>query len=364
MNGLYGCYTNESKLSLSRNLESLMIDDNSPLSDQEKGATIGDLMSARSGIFLPSAYSPKGMEKNLPARGSHDPGTFWYYNNWDFNVLSTIFENETGEGVFKEFGKKIANPIQMEDYREMDGFYRYENEKSKHPAYLFKMSARDLARYGLLYLQNGEWETNQIIPEDWIRKSTSTISDDLGRFSEKGSYGMLWWISELANQKMYYASGSGGQRLMVFPQSEIVVVHLVNTYEGKNVSSSEINELVEILLGAQTNEAIRYPSLISFNQSVINSDKIELTSEQVSKFLGTYKHPFLGNMTVQKGESGLELKNSVGLFRLFALGENQLFPEDIEEVMEFIPSPDPSKDHTIQPVYGENRALEKVIFYF
>ena len=56
------------------------------------------------------------MKKNRPARGSHAPGTFRYYNNWDFNVLGTIFEKRTGLKIGEAFYQRIAKPIGMQDF--------------------------------------------------------------------------------------------------------------------------------------------------------------------------------------------------------------------------------------------------------
>jgi len=52
-----------------------------------------------------------------PERSSPAPGTFWYYNNWDFNALGTIFDQLSGEeSIYTEFEKRIAGPIGMQDY--------------------------------------------------------------------------------------------------------------------------------------------------------------------------------------------------------------------------------------------------------
>ncbi len=86
------------------------------------------------------------------SRGSHLPGTYFYYTNFDFNVLGTIFEQQVGHGIFEEFQERIAKPLGMEDYLPGRCFYQYELDKSMHPAYHMRMSARDLARYGQLYI--------------------------------------------------------------------------------------------------------------------------------------------------------------------------------------------------------------------
>jgi CubicO group peptidase (beta-lactamase class C family) len=57
------------------------------------------------------------MKAKRPKRHSHAPGTFWYYNNWDFNAFGTIFEQETGTKIFEEFDRRIAKPLQMEDFK-------------------------------------------------------------------------------------------------------------------------------------------------------------------------------------------------------------------------------------------------------
>jgi CubicO group peptidase (beta-lactamase class C family) len=98
-------------------------------------------------------------------------GTFWFYNNWDFNVLGTIFEKKTGMKIGEAFYKRIALPIGMQDFRPEDVYY-LGGTVSVHSAYHFEMTARDLARFGLLYLRQGRWNNLQIVPESWIEKST------------------------------------------------------------------------------------------------------------------------------------------------------------------------------------------------
>ena len=100
------------------------IDDNEPsLTETEKQATVGDLIKARSGIYHPALYEHPIMKARRPERHSHAPGTFYYYNNWDFNALGTIFEQETGTKIFEEFDRRIAKSLQMEDFKISDCHY-------------------------------------------------------------------------------------------------------------------------------------------------------------------------------------------------------------------------------------------------
>ncbi len=107
-------------IDLSITLEQLGIDDNEGLSEVEKQATVYDLLTARSGIYHPAGYETPWMRMIKEKRHSHAPGTFWCYNNWDFNALGTIFEQLTGKTVHQAFDERIAKPLGLEDFR-LDG---------------------------------------------------------------------------------------------------------------------------------------------------------------------------------------------------------------------------------------------------
>jgi CubicO group peptidase (beta-lactamase class C family) len=55
------------------------------------------------GIYHPAAYETADIRQKRPARGSHAAGTFWFYNNWDFNALGAVYRQATGEDVFQSF---------------------------------------------------------------------------------------------------------------------------------------------------------------------------------------------------------------------------------------------------------------------
>jgi CubicO group peptidase (beta-lactamase class C family) len=234
LSALYGIHVENESIDLNKTLEELDIDDKTPLTKQEKKAQIIDLLKARSGVYIPSGQETDEMKKARPKRESHTHGTYWYYNNWDFNVLGTIFNQETNSDIFEEFYYKIALPINMQDFRLIDGTYDYELQYTYHPAYPFKMSGRDMARFGQLYLQKGKWDGKQIIPEDWIKQSTTSWSKTA---NTKQSYGYLWWIEEnFYGSKIFYAAGHGGQIIGVFPKQNAVLVIQADTYTNNYVN--------------------------------------------------------------------------------------------------------------------------------
>ena len=93
LSALYGRHVERGTIDLEETLGSIGIDDNPPLTEAEKGARVSGLLKSRSGVYLSAAYETKKAKDSRPARGSHMPGTHWYYNNWDFNVLATIFNH-------------------------------------------------------------------------------------------------------------------------------------------------------------------------------------------------------------------------------------------------------------------------------
>jgi len=82
LSALIGIHVHAGNIDTAKTLEALGIDDNAPaLTPTEKRATIADLLKARSGVYHPAVAETEWMKARRPARGSHLPGTFWYYNN-------------------------------------------------------------------------------------------------------------------------------------------------------------------------------------------------------------------------------------------------------------------------------------------
>jgi CubicO group peptidase (beta-lactamase class C family) len=194
LSALYGFYVADGTIDLDMTLAELGIDD-SPVSltEAEKQATVRQLLQGRSGVYIPAAHENQSMRDSRPERGSHEPGTFFYYNNFDFNVAGSIFRQVTGNDIFTEFDRLIARPIGMQDFDPDSCAYEFEEEFSTHPAYWFRISARDLARFGILFLNGGVWEGKQIVPADWFEESTTPH----GVMDERlqAGFGYMWGVT-------------------------------------------------------------------------------------------------------------------------------------------------------------------------
>jgi CubicO group peptidase (beta-lactamase class C family) len=255
LSALYGIAVTEGRIRLDRTIGELGIDDRAPsLSETEKQATIRDLLMARSGVYHAAAYEAPDMKALRPQRGSHPPGSYWYYNNWDFNTLGFIYQKLVGDDVFHGFEKRIAKPIGMEDFSTANGKFVFE-PSSDYPAYTFRLAASDLARFGWLYLNRGAWSDAQIVPADWVDESTKPWS----RGDRGLDYGYLWWVlpkGETWGQPSlagtYMALGYGGQGLAVIPQLRLVVAQLIDVKEGRERigGGREFPELLRLIAAA------------------------------------------------------------------------------------------------------------------
>lgn len=268
LNALYGIHEARGEIDLRSTLGALGIDDLAPgLDDTERGATLEDVLKSRSGVYHPAAAESEGMSVARPARGSHAPGTFFYYNNWDFNVAGRILERATGRRVYDDFEREIARPLGMRDYRnrivvagadgmpadpDADGWYSYEREKSRFPAWHFRMSAHDLALFGQLYLQRGCWRGRQLVPAAWIDRSTRPYSIQDAEYGL--AYGMLWDVlvpGSPDERPSFYHTGVGVHMLGVYPKHRLVMVHRVDTEHDYRFNDGDLYRVIRAMHAAR-----------------------------------------------------------------------------------------------------------------
>lgn len=259
---MYGAATKRGLIDVTDTLAELGVDDLQTLTPDERKATLEDLLYARSGVYHFAAYAPADQARNRPARGSHAPGTRWFYNNWDFNVAGALLERAAKQPLGNAFAEWIATPIGMEDYQPSDVFAALEPRTSRWPAYIFRMSARDLARFGQLWLQRGEWEGREVIPAAWIDRASTPRSP---MKNPADGYAMMWWTHaagalpaerypHLTRHAMIRGSGTGGQSVTIVPALDLVYVHRGDTDHDRQVDSRHIWSLLEQIVAARRGE--------------------------------------------------------------------------------------------------------------
>ncbi len=356
LSALYGIYWDRGEIELNQTMAELGIDDEpSPLLEVEKEARILDLLKARSAIYHPAAYA--GRTDSAP-RGSIRPGQAFGYNNWDFNTLAAILMQLTGDDLFESFDRHFGQPLQMQDWRVSDGYYHYERDKSKYPAYPFRMSARDAARFGLLFARNGAWGAERILSHHWVNRSTALYSID----NELMGYGFMWWVFRtpaLEAQRGFAALGVGNQMIAVFPASDLVVVNRANTYAGERTPTRPLVALLEQVLAARSGGLAGDPELVDVDHTPRPEYRSEVEAARLEPLVGTWPYPppslGLAPSDLGRGEAlsitmvrdDGHLVGTVDVFGTFAFhlqDDGSLVQEDAEE--------------RFHPVHDDGGALE------
>lgn len=257
---LFGNYVADGKVRLTKSLEQLGIDDLGGLTDREQEATIEDLLGARSGVYH-AASNPGDNLAAAPPRGSQKHGTYFLYSNWDFNALGTIFEQETGRNIYDALETNLARPLGFQDWDRAVHQRSGDTTRSIHKAYHMNLSTRDMARLGYLMLRGGAWQGRQIVPGDWVRRSTTPVTrwSEMNPASLRGGqfgYGFLWWLFDGptatgAYAGGYSAMGAVGQYITVLPALDLVVVHKTKPGDGRSVTREQWLRFLEAVVRAK-----------------------------------------------------------------------------------------------------------------
>lgn len=260
MSVLYGIAIEKGYLRLDQTLAQLNIDDHkAPLTTLEKTCTIRDLLMSCSGIYIEASGETQEMKDARPKRGQHKPGEFFYYNNWGFNVLGTIFEKQTQLSIGQAIEEWLSKPLGMKHFRADFVAYR-QQDYTEHRQYIIYLSAEDMARIGMMMANGGRWQGKQIVSESWVKESTQPYSKDTGGNAPCDMYSYLWW-NDTHNQT-FWASGWGGQFMIVDKKHQIVVVSRNDTgrskiqqglfmWRGKQGFRSHHQRLYEMMMKAQ-----------------------------------------------------------------------------------------------------------------
>ncbi len=270
---LYGKYVENGTIPLNKTLRELEFTDVGGLQAREQEATIEHLLSARSGVYH-LASNPGDSTDSAPPRGSQKPGTYFLYNNWDFNTAGAIFEKLTKRDIYDALETDLARPIGMQDFDRARQRKSGDPSRSQYLAYHMWLSTRDMARVGLLMLREGKWANQQIVSREWTRRITSLVTPinemnppglrALGTGSRWG-YGYLWWVWDAPNSPgefagAYTGMGAGGQYITVLPQLDMVIAHKTDLQQvslhgsgerRRNVTLREYDSILRMLMAAR-----------------------------------------------------------------------------------------------------------------
>lgn len=165
---------------------------------------------------------------------AHEPGTFWNYSSGTTNILSAILGEVVGdgpEGMARFMRERLFAPIGMTSAQP-----RFDEAGTLIGSSFVFATPRDFLRFGLLYLRDGVWDGERLLPEGWVDHARSVTP------ASGGEYGAHWWTARVVGSDTLAAVGYEGQYLIVDPSRDLLVLRL-----GR--STPEQRERVEQRLG-------------------------------------------------------------------------------------------------------------------
>src|SRR5712675_3371100 len=161
---------------------------------------------------------------------AQEPGKVFNYSSGESELLAYIFQKETGQDIEKYGENHLFTPLGVDHYWKRSPMGVVDTEGG-----LF-LRTTDLAKIGYLYLHDGMWDGKQIVSKDWVKQSLAPFIE-----AEEGfKYGYKWWLLPRTDRKGYVwmARGFGGQRLMVFPEENLIAV-----FTGWEILKGEAGDL-------------------------------------------------------------------------------------------------------------------------
>ncbi len=202
--------------------------------DDRKNITINDLLQMQSGLKWNEDYGNRSdvtvmlycendfakFTYNQPLEYPH--GTKWYYSSGSVNVVNYLMRQKLADdAAYYSFAKtRLFDKIGA-----YDAVFEVDASGTQVGSSYVYATARDYARFGLLFLNDGVFAGERILPEGWVKYTTTPASDS------EGGYGSLFWLNKGGRMKtipedMYSCNGHDGQQIYIIPSKELVVVVL------------------------------------------------------------------------------------------------------------------------------------------
>jgi CubicO group peptidase (beta-lactamase class C family) len=194
--------------------------------------TLRHLLTMRSGIdwVEDSTEWSIGVSKDwvgaiLSLPQKHSPGKVFNYSTGDSHLLSAVLTQNTGMSTCEFVHKNLFDPLGITAEH-----WGRDPQKVYSGGYNLYLTPREMAKFGQLFLQNGEWNGKQIVPKAWVRESMRIQTFD--GTERKYGYGYNWWRQNVTAGEVpvAYAWGHGGQYIWVVKKYNLVVVVTANTF--------------------------------------------------------------------------------------------------------------------------------------
>jgi len=192
--------------------------------DNKRAITIQNLLDMTSGVDWKPGESLTEMRRSadwiqyiLDLPMAEPPGFKFNYNNGNPHLLSAIITRISGDSALGYAQKHLFQPLGIADV-----VWNTDPQGNSDGGDGLYLQPRDMAKIGYLYLRDGMWDGNQIVPSGWIEKLTHRSVDAHMRWAPELRYSSLFWA--IPDKRIYAAWGYHGQFIVVMPASGIVVV--------------------------------------------------------------------------------------------------------------------------------------------
>ena len=183
---------------------------------------------------------------HLPFRAN--PGKKFNYHSFNTHLLSATITKATDMSTLEYAKSVLFSPL---------GITKVKWEKDPNGYYIggwgLHMNAKDMAKFGTLYLNNGLFKGTQVVPSEWIKLSTIERTGMIGTYysgwNRSYGYGYLWWVKRLDNKiDIPFAMGHGGQRIAIMPNVNAVMVTQAEPNPKPPSSSFKRHRAIDSLL--------------------------------------------------------------------------------------------------------------------
>jgi len=220
------------------------------MSAWKEAITLEDVLQMRSGFqwdednydeyndFFAMTGSDDWAQYVLDRPMANEPGSTFYYNSGNSHLLATIINVTTGMAPLAFADQYLFGPLGI-----TNRLWLTDPHGVNFGGSSLALRGRDMAKFGLLFLNNGTWDGDQIVSADWVNKSRHGPATPYTGVS----YGYQWWIDN--NQDWYSARGYNGQFIFVVYEHDVVVTFSSDNTDGPY----EYDALVGQVIGAITN---------------------------------------------------------------------------------------------------------------
>jgi CubicO group peptidase (beta-lactamase class C family) len=164
---------------------------------------------------------------------TEEPGKVWNYLSGNTELLAFVIEKAVGKSISEYAEEKLWKPMGAVHH----AYWSLDRPGGTEKGYCcFNSNARDFARFGSLYLHEGNWKGSQLVSKQYVKESISAadLIDDNGQKNNK--YGYCWWLLNYKNHFIYYMRGILGQYVFVIPDKNLVVVRLGHERDKEKIN--------------------------------------------------------------------------------------------------------------------------------